>query len=102
MTSKIKTVMLTAAALLMTASVASAAPGNKYHNDGWGKPGPSKVVKKQGVSAFERAAIARSAANVASLKRRALRDGRLTPVERVQIRNAERRHAALVARAYRS
>lgn len=104
MTSKMKTALLTAAALVMTAgiaNVASAAPA-KYHNNGWGKPGPSKVYKKKGINAYERAAIARSAANLASLKRRALRDGRVTPFEKVQIRNAERRHAALVARAYRS
>lgn len=102
MTSKMKTVLLTAAALVMTASVASAAPNKKFHNNGWGKPGPSQVYKKKGGGGFERAAVARSAADLASLKRRVWRDGRLTPIERIQVRNAERRHAALVARAYRS
>lgn len=102
MNTKIKTVLLTAAAALaMTVGVANAAP-NKNHNNGWGKPGPSKFYKKQGISGAERAAIARSAANVASLKRRVMRDGHVSTFERIQLRNAERRHAALVQRFYRS
>ena len=101
MNAKMKAVFLSAAAaVLVSAGAASAAPA-KYHNNNWGKPAPSKVFKK-GISARERAVIARSAADVAALKRRALRDGRVTPLERFQINNAERRHAALVARLYRS
>jgi hypothetical protein len=100
MNAKIKAVLLSAAAaLVMTAGAASAAP-NKHHNNGWGKPGPSKFYK--GTSGAERAAIARSAANLASLKRRVMRDGRVTTLERIQLRNAERRHASLVQRLYRS
>lgn len=102
MNTKIKTALLTTAALVMTAGVSVAAPAKHHNNYGYGKPGYSKVYKKRGISAFERAQIARSAANLASLKRRVWRDGRVTPLERIQLRNAERRHAALVARAYRT
>lgn len=101
MNAKMKAVFLSAAAaVLVSAGAASAAPA-KYHNNHWGKPAPSKVFKK-GIGPRERAVIARSSADVSALKRRALRDGRVTPLERIQIRNAERRHAALVARLYRS
>ncbi len=103
MNAKIKTVLLTAAAaLVMTAGVASAAPNKHQHNNSWGKPGHSQGFKKQGVNGAERAAIVRSAANLAQLKRRVMRDGRVTMIERIQLRNAERRHASLVQRAYRS
>lgn len=100
MKTKMKTALLTAAALMMTAGVSAAAPTK--HSNHYGKPGYSKVYKKSGINAYERAAIARSAANLASLKRRVWRDGRVTMLERIQLRNAERRHAALVARSYRS
>ena len=103
MTTKIKTALFTVAALAMTAGVAAAAPAKHNHGYGYGKPGYSvKVAKKHGISGFERAAIARSAVNLRTLKARAWRDGKLTFAERMQINNAERRHAALVARAYRS
>ncbi len=104
MNTQIKTALLTAAALIMTAGVSVAAPA-KYHNDygksGFGKPGYSKVVKK-GISSYERAQIARSSASLASLKRRVWRDGKVSFVERIQLNAAERRHAALVSRAYRT
>jgi len=54
------------------------------------------------VSSYERAAIARSAANLASIKRRAWSDGRLSFFERLQIRIAESRYKALVSKARRS
>jgi hypothetical protein len=102
MNAKMKTVVLSAAAaMLLSAGAASAAPGKHHNNNNWGKPGPSKVFKK-GIGPRERVIIARSAADVATVKRRALRDGRVTPVERFQINRAERRHAALIARLYRS
>lgn len=109
MTSKIKTALLTFAALTMTAGVSVAAPG-KHSNNGYGnkyshsykQTQPKKFGQRHGASGFERAAIARSAANLSALKARAWRDGRLTFSERAQIRNAEQRHAALVRRAYRS
>ncbi|HEX2840234.1 hypothetical protein [Hyphomicrobium sp.] len=101
MTTKLKTAFLTAAALMMTAGVSVAAPAKAYTH-GYGKPGYTNVAKHRGVNGFERAAIARSAANLAALKRRVWADGKVTFVERMQLRNAERRHAALVARAYRS
>lgn len=102
MNTKIKTALLTAAALVMTAGVSVAAPSKHFNNNGYGKPGYGKVVKKHGISGFERAQIARSSANLASLKRRVWRDGRVTFLERAQLNQAERRHAALVARAYRT
>jgi hypothetical protein len=101
MTMTIKTALLTVAALAMTAGVSVAAPAK--HTYGYGKPGYSmKIVKRQGLSGFERAAIARSASNLRALKARSWRDGKLTFGERMQINSAERRHAALVARSYRS
>ena len=92
---KMKTVILTAAALLMTAGTSYAAQSKFHHY----KP---TYNSHRGVSPAERAMIARSAAQVAAVKRQALRDGRITFVERIRINSAERRHAALVARAYRS
>jgi len=50
----------------------------------------------------ERAVIARSAFQVARLKRQVWADGRVSFIERMQLRNAERRHAAIVAKARRS
>lgn len=100
MHTKTKTALLTFAALVMTAGVSVAAPSYK-HTNGY-KPSPQYAMKHKGVSGFERAAIARSAANLSALKARAWRDGKLTFSERIQIRNAEQRHAALVRRAYRS
>ncbi len=94
MTTKIKTALLTAAALLMTAGVSVAAP-SKYHNS-YGKPGYSKV------NPYERAAIANARARLATVKARAWRDGRVTFLERMQIKNAERQLAATIARARRT
>lgn len=98
-----KTTILTAAAaaLMLTSGAALAHPGKHHSSPGY-KSGYSHIVKHhRGVSPAQRAAIARSAANLAALKRRALRDGRISARERVQIRNAERRHAALVTRIHR-
>jgi len=95
---KMKTAILTAAALLMTAGTSYAAPA-KYHNNGYGY---GKPTFHRGISPAERVMIARSAANVAAVKHQAWRDGRITFLERVRINSAERRHAAVVARAYRS
>jgi hypothetical protein len=61
---------------------------------------PGKHVTHR-VTHIERLAIARSAANLAQVKRRAWADGRLTSAERVGIRVAEARHRAVVARAHR-
>lgn len=100
---KITTTILTAAAaaFMLTSGAALAAPGKGFSGHGYGKPGFSKQVKHRGISPGERVAIARSAKNLAALKRRARRDGRVTMRERLQIRVAERRHAALVKRSYR-
>ncbi len=87
-----KKIVLTAVALVLTTGATLAAPGYGYggHNN------------RGGISPNERAVIARSAAQLDSIKARAFRDGRLSFFERIQIRNAEARHRALVARAYRS
>jgi hypothetical protein len=96
MNSKIKTALLTAAALVMTAGVSVAAPNKHYNHNGYGKPGYSKV------NPYERSAIANARAKVASVKARAWRDGRVTFLERVQINSAERQLAATIARARRT
>jgi hypothetical protein len=54
-----------------------------------------------GLTAHERAAIARSQASLAALKWRARADGHVSLWERVKINAAQARHNALVAR-YRS
>ncbi len=90
MKTKTKSALMTAAALLMTAGTSFAAPAKYHHNH------------RDGVTPYERAQIARSAATLANLKKRAWRDGKITLIERFQINNAERRHAALVARARRT
>jgi hypothetical protein len=91
MNTKTKTTLLAAAALVMTAGASFAAPGGKWgHGHG------------HGMNAYERAAIARSAANLASVRHRVWRDGKVSFFERIQLRNAERRHASLVQRARRS
>lgn len=102
MTNTIKTALLTVAALAITAGVSAAAP-SKHSNHGYGKSGYAKQVKHdRGLSGFERAKIAQSAASLRNIKARAWRDGKLSFAERMQINRAERRHAALVARSYRS
>lgn len=83
-----KTALIALAAVLVTSGAALAAPGGKYGDRNRGN-----------VNGFERAKIAQSAAHVASVKRRAWADGRVTRYERIMINSAERRHAALVARA---
>ena len=51
-----------------------------------------------GLTPYERAAIARSAANLNALKWRVRADRRVTPWERVQLRIAQAKHNALVHR----
>lgn len=92
MNTKSKTAILTVAALLMTAGASMAAPRHYNHDHNRGKS----------VTPYERAAIARSRAKVAAVKARAWRDGRVTFIERVQIKNAERQLAAVISRARRT
>jgi hypothetical protein len=61
---------------------------------------PGKHVSHR-VTHFERAAIARSASNLAQVMRRAWAVGRLTIAERMRIGVAQARHRAVVARAHR-
>ncbi len=91
MNTKTKTALLTAAALLMTAGTSMAAPSKHYN-----------TKHSHGVSQYERAAIARSRAKVATVKARAWRDGKVSFLERVQINMAERQLAATIARARRT
>lgn len=88
MSTKTKTVILAAAALVMTAGASMAAPRHDHRGNG--------------VNPYERAAIAQARAKVAAVKARAWRDGRLTFVERMQIKNAERQLAYTIARAKRT
>lgn len=86
-----KTIMIGLAALTLASGAAFAAPGyGSGHRGG------------HGITHNERAVIARSAAQLSATKRMAARDGRITPAERIQIRRAERQHAMLGARFYRS
>jgi hypothetical protein len=86
-----KKTILTLAAIVLASGAAVAAPNRHFdRHDG------------RGISNYERAAIARSAANVATIKARAWRDGKVSMFERFQINNAQKRHAALVARLRRS
>ncbi|AHB50391.1 hypothetical protein W911_15695 [Hyphomicrobium nitrativorans NL23] len=91
-----------AAAIVLTSGAAMAHPGKGHGGPGY-KSGYSQqqIKHHRGAGPAQRAAIARSAANLAALKRRAWRDGRLSMIEKAQIRNAERRHAALVQRVHR-
>ena len=88
-----KSILIAFAALTLTTGAALAAPGGGYGNRGH---------SANGISAYERAAISRSAFQLAQLKRRAYADGRVSFFERIQLRSAERRHAALISQARRS
>jgi hypothetical protein len=88
-----KTFLVAAAAVLLTAGAASAAPKH-YH----GKPSYSAGK----VTPFERVAIARAKLQVNLVQRRARADGRVTPYERAQIRQAQARLNYVIARAQRS
>lgn len=90
-----KTILIGLAALTLASGAAMAAPGYGYGHGHGNRSG-------HGITPNERVVIARSAAHVATVKRMAMRDGRITPAERIQIRQAERQHAMLIARFYRS
>ena len=87
-----KSVLIALAALSLTSGAVLAAPGGYGHRGHDGNR----------VTMSERAAIARSAFHVAQLKRQVWADGRVSFIERMQLRRAERRHAAVVAQARRS
>ncbi len=87
-----KSALIALATLSITSGAVLAAPGGYGHR---GHDG-SRVTMS------ERAVIARSAFQVARLKRQVWADGRVSFIERMQLRNAERRHAAIVAKARRS
>jgi hypothetical protein len=78
---------------LSTASLLAAGAGSAM-------AAPGKHMSHR-VTPSERVAIAKSAARLAQIKKRAWADRRLTGAERVRIRIAEARHRALVARAHR-
>jgi hypothetical protein len=86
----IKTAVLALTTLVIASGSASAAP-NKYRHDGRGN-----------VTPYERMAIARASAKLATVKHQALRDGKISFFERIQIRNAEKQYFAALARAHRS
>lgn len=86
-----KTAVLALSTLVLASGAALAAPKHFDRHDGRGN-----------VSPYERAAIARASAKLATVKRQALRDGKISFFERIQIRNAEKQYFAAVARAHRS
>jgi hypothetical protein len=90
-----KAILVAAAAVLLSAGAASAAPKyNHYH----GKPNYSAGK----VTPFERVAIARAKLKVALVQRRARADGRVTPYERAQIRQAQSQLSYTIARSRRT
>jgi hypothetical protein len=83
-----KTLALTATGLVLLSGVALATPGEaaqrgRHYGD---------------LSRYERAVIARSKRHLDALKWRVRADGRVSFRERVLVRRAEARHAALVRR----
>lgn len=90
-----KAILVAAAAVLLSAGAASAAP--KYNHD-HGRQG--HVAGK--VTPFERVAIARAKLRVALVQRRARADGRVTPYERAQIREAQSQLNYTIARSRRT
>jgi hypothetical protein len=90
-----KTYLLAATAVALMSSSALALPAKSHKPF---KPG----YQTARVTFTERAAIARSQANLNALKRRIHADGRVTTFERMQLRLAEARHSRLVAQARRS
>jgi hypothetical protein len=87
-----KTAILAFATLAIATGSAMAAP-NKYRGDHNGRGN---------VNPYERVAIAKASAKLATVKRQALRDGKISFFERIQIRNAEKQYYAALARAHRS
>lgn len=90
-----KALLVAAAAVLLTATAASAAP--RYSHD-HGKP----TYSAGKVTPFERVAIARAKLKLAVVQRRARADGRVTPYERGQIREAQAQLSYAIARARRT
>jgi hypothetical protein len=88
---------IAAMAIVLPAGVALAAPyGNKWKDNG------PRWNYRPHITAYERAAIAQARANLAFVRARAWRDGRLTAFERYQIRFAELRLQRTIFRAWRS
>jgi hypothetical protein len=87
-----KTAILALTTLVVASGSALAAP-NKFNRgyDGRGN-----------VTPYERVAIAKASQHLSLVKRQAMRDGRISFFERVQIRNAEKQYFAALARAHRS
>ncbi|MGQ0674274.1 MAG: hypothetical protein ACT4N2_15545 [Hyphomicrobium sp.] len=86
-----RTPILAATVVLLTAGTALAAPGKH-----------GRWQQGYGVSPYERVQIANARANLAGIKARAWRDGKVTFFERFQIRTAENRLARLIQRSRRS
>ena len=95
-----KTYLLAAMAVAIMSGSAMALPAKKSYvykpAFGYSKTHYGKITP------YERAAIARSQFRLNVLKRRIYADGRVTRFERIQLRFAQSRHNALVARARRS
>jgi hypothetical protein len=88
-----KTAILALTTLVIASGSAFAAPSKQWNrgHDGRGN-----------VTPYERMAIVRASNKLATVKRQALRDGKISFFERIQIRNAEKQYFAALARAHRS
>jgi hypothetical protein len=88
-----KTAILALTTLVIASGSALAAPNKQWNrgHDGRGN-----------VTPYERMAIVRASNKLATVKRQALRDGKISFFERIQIRNAEKQYFAALARAHRS
>lgn len=91
-----KTAVLALTTLVIASGAALAAPGKNYNRGHDGHDGRGNVTP------YERMAIFRASNKLATVKRQALRDGKISFFERIQIRNAEKQYFAAVARAHRS
>ena len=99
-----KLIALSAAALMLTAGMATAAPGKTYGHKSFGKVHKLYSVKRKKAGRltwFERIKIARSRSRLAKMRARARAEGRITRREAVRIRVAQRRHRALVRKERR-
>jgi len=85
------TLALAAIGLTLASTAAMAAPNHRYDRDHRG-----------GVSFSERIQISKARANLASVKRRAWADGKVSFVERLRIRTAENRLNRAIAQSRRS
>lgn len=97
-----RTAIIAASVILLSAGIASAKPiGHGAHAKGASKAHATKYQRVARLTKRERRRIARSRARLNQLARRIRADGRVTRKERQRLREATRRHNALVRRERR-